>query len=418
MRSVVVSACWVWATLTLSACEGPTRLIDWADAGSEDDRDAAAPDEGDADQPAVDAEARTSEDGGSRAGADSGASAQGHDGSTGAQGYDGSTHAQGYDGSAPSDAGTAGDDVDDDGSRPNSTSDASSQQGDIVRDAGTQPNDAGTGPTADASGGHPSPADAGVSASAPSKLPSKTATCPDFVSGDVSFTPAGVATRKVRLWIGDHGSGPLIFYWHGTNGSPAEAETALHDVISSITDAGGVLAALYTGSNEGPFPWLNTTTEALKIADEVVACAIEKRQIDAGRIHAIGFSAGGLMTSSMSFLRSNYIASVVTYSGGTSSKSATFEDASNKFAALIFYGGSGDTYILNFQTTSANYSAILRANGNYTAMCNHGGGHAIPVDGAAAAWRFFQDHRYGTNPSPYVANGLPASFPSYCQTQP
>jgi hypothetical protein len=96
----------------------------------------------------------------------------------------------------------------------------------------------------------------------------------------------------------------------------------------------------------------------------------------------------------------------------------TFQNAANRFAALIFYGGSSDTFIINFQTTSASYSTALRANGNYTALCNHGGGHAIPAAGPVAAWRFFRDHAFGTNPSPYVASGLPMGIPNYCQAQP
>jgi hypothetical protein len=273
--------------------------------------------------------------------------------------------------------------------------------------------DAAADATIDASGG----ADAGPPV--PSALPSKGGTCPDFVSGDANFSPTGVTTRKVRLWVGTSGGGPLVLYWHSTNNQPIEAETtALNGVIAQITAAGGVVAAPYTGANDGAFPWLSTTNESLKIADEVVACAIEKKSIDARRIHVIGFSAGGLMTSTMSFQRSNYVASVVTYSGGLQT-TAMFQDASNKFAALIFHGGSSDTYsILNFQSTSMSYSTALRQNGNYTALCNHGGGHAIPSAGPVGAWRFFQDHPYKTAPSPYVAGGLAVGIPSYCQTQP
>jgi poly(3-hydroxybutyrate) depolymerase len=253
---------------------------------------------------------------------------------------------------------------------------------------------------------------------APAQLPAKTGTCPEFVSGDATFSPAGIAARKVRLWAGASGGGPLVIYWHSTGAQPSEAETTgLNGVISQITGAGGVVAAPYTGANDGTFPWLTTTAESLTVADEVVACALEKKSIDRRRIHVIGFSAGGLMTSTMSFKRSSYVASVAPYSGGQQS-STTFEDASNKFAALIFYGGSSDTFIINFQSTSAAYNTALRNNGNYTIMCNHDGGHHIPSAGPAAAWRFFQDHPFGTNPSPYVASGLPSSLPSYCQAQP
>lgn len=258
--------------------------------------------------------------------------------------------------------------------------------------------------------------DASATPLAPS-LPAKTGTCPQFVSGDVNFAPAGVAQRKVRLWVGANGGGPLVIYWHSTGNQPIEAEnSALAGVLAQITAAGGVVAAPYTGANDGTFPWLNTTTESLKVADEIVACAIEVKSIDSRRIHAIGFSAGGLMTSTMSFLRSNYLASVVPYSGGLQGSAPAFQNASNKLAALIFHGGSSDVFLVNFQTASNSYRTALRNNGSYTATCNHGGGHAIPSAGAAAAWRFFQDHPFNTQPSPYVAGGLPTALPSYCST--
>jgi hypothetical protein len=269
---------------------------------------------------------------------------------------------------------------------------------------------------ADAASDSASGTDAGGSSATPA-LPTKGGTCPTFASGDANFTPAGVATRKVRLWVGANVGGPLVIYWHSTGAQPNEAEnTGLSGVISQITGAGGVVAAPYTGANDGTFPWLETTAEALKVADEVVACAIEKKNIDPRRIHVLGFSAGGLMTSIMSFQRSAYVASVAPYSGGQQG-SATFQDASNKFAALIFHGGSSDSYVINFQSTSTSYSNTLRNNGNYALLCDHGGGHAIPSAGPAAAWRFFQDHPYRTSPSPYVASGLPASLSS-CQPPP
>jgi hypothetical protein len=73
--------------------------------------------------------------------------------------------------------------------------------------------------------------------------------------------------------------------------------------------------------------------------------------------------------------------------------------------------------LINFQSTSTSYRTALRNNGNYTVICNHGGGHTIPSAGAAAAWRFFQDHPFGTQPSPYIASGLPTALPSYCSAQ-
>ena len=129
----------------------------------------------------------------------------------------------------------------------------------------------------------------------------------------------------------------------------------------------------------------------------------------------MGMSAGALQTTACSFLRSNYIASVATYSGGTPNGfSPTMQSPQNKFAALIFDGGASDRVLgVDFRAASAAYQARLKAAGHFAARCEHGRGHEIPLDAASSVATFFKAHRFGTSPSPYN-NGLPAGFPSYC----
>jgi hypothetical protein len=81
---------------------------------------------------------------------------------------------------------------------------------------------------------------------------------------------------------------------------------------------------------------------------------------------------------------------------------------------MIFWGGVNDVVGISFQDASLAYSKIIRDNGGFTILCDHGGGHTIPAGAGASVWRFFQDHPFGTSPSPYVAAGLPAGFPTYC----
>ena len=40
-------------------------------------------------------------------------------------------------------------------------------------------------------------------------------------------------------------------------------------------------------------------------------------------------------------------------------------------------------------------------------------GHTIPTDARDSIGQFFDDHPFGTTPSPY-AGGLPGGFPGYC----
>ncbi len=260
----------------------------------------------------------------------------------------------------------------------------------------------------------------------PPNLPQPTGICPDFTEGVITVSPAGNSEpRNVKIWISDAANtldGPIVFYWHGTGGSPDEALTGLgSDTIDAIKAAGGIVAAPYHDPGAGTYPWFLTTyplqvrEDDLRVADEILACALEKIGIDTGRIHSIGTSAGGLQTSQFSFRRSNYIASVVTYSGGiwACNFPPPNQDPSNKFAAMIFHGGVNDIVIISFKAASECYKNLLTTNGNFAFICDHGKGHTIPSGVQNDVWQFFQDNRYGFDPSIYES-GLPADFPSYC----
>jgi predicted esterase len=253
-------------------------------------------------------------------------------------------------------------------------------------------------------------------------LPVATGTCPTIANGDATFAPAGIPTRAVTISMTDAAKtkhGPLIFYWYATGSSVAEVEYALGSTLTDIEAAGGIVVAPHADPNAGEFEWYaangSTKMDDFLVADEVVACIAASVGIDTTHIHTMGMSAGALQTTAMSYLRSDYLASVVTYSGGMPPGfSPPNENASNKFAALIFDGGSTDmAFGVDFQAGSEAYQANLSASGHFTAICDHGMGHAIPTAAAPSVWLFFQANGFGVSPSPY-ANGLPSSFPSYC----
>ncbi len=257
----------------------------------------------------------------------------------------------------------------------------------------------------------------------PSDLPSATGTCPEFTAGDVTFSPTGLnKSRKARIWISnaaDTMDGPLVFYWHGTGSSPTmEVPAGLgNQAINQIRAMGGIIVAPYHDPDAGTYPWYlvgGNRTDDLVLADEVLACAIEKVGVDTSRIHTLGMSAGGLHTAQMSFRRSNYIASAVTYSGGISFGKPPDKELSNKFAAMIFHGGPDDVVVISFQQASNTYKTQLTNSGRFAFICNHGNGHNIPMAATGSVWQFFQDHPWGTTPFPYES-GLPAGFPAYCE---
>ena len=259
-------------------------------------------------------------------------------------------------------------------------------------------------------------------ASAQAKLPTVTGTCPAIVNGDVTFAPAGMPPRKVKLSLNtaaanDHGS--LVIYWHATGSAPQEANYSLGSAEATITAAGGIIAAPYSDDTAGQFEWFivnqSTKQDDFLLADEIVACLNAAHRIDPAHIHSMGMSAGALQTTALSFLRSNYIASVATYSGGTPAGfNPTVQDPANKFAALIFDGGTADNvYNVDFKAASEAYQATLKSAGHFAPLCNHGNGHKIPLDAAPSVVKFFAANGYDVWPSPYAA-GLPAGFPSYC----
>lgn len=250
-------------------------------------------------------------------------------------------------------------------------------------------------------------------------LPTATGPCPELAEGKITVTPDGKA-RDVEIWMSDAAKtldGPLIFYWHGTGSSPIQeppfgiGNTALQEILAQ----GGIVAAPHHDPDAGTFPWylvLGEQEDDLRVADEVLACAIEKVGVDLRRIHSMGMSAGALHTTQMAYRRSGYLASVATYSGGQLSDIPN-QDETNLFAAMIMHGGSSDNVVISFQKASETFHTKLNDLGHFSFLCNHGLGHKIPTDARDSVWRFFQDHPFGTVPSPYKS-GLPATFPSYC----
>ncbi len=271
------------------------------------------------------------------------------------------------------------------------------------------PNEAGA-PTDGASGATPT-------------IPVATGTCPTIANGDVTFAPAGIPARTVTISMSDAAKtkhGPLVFYWYATGSSVAEIPYALGTTLTDIEAAGGIVVAPHADPSAGQFEWFvvngSTKMDDFLVADEVVACITKSVGIDTTHIHTMGMSAGGIQTTAMSYLRSSYVASVTTYSGGLvgGAPAPPSQNPANKFAALIFDGGPNDmAFGADFQAGSLAYKADLSGSGHFTAICDHGMGHAIPTAAAPSVWLFFQANGFGVSPSPY-ASGLPASFPSYC----
>lgn len=266
----------------------------------------------------------------------------------------------------------------------------------------------GTGGTVGMPGGGPSPSSA--------LLPTAKEACPAIKTGNMMFLGS-----PVTIWAGTPTAsqqGPVVIYWYATGSSPQEAVRGLGQAaITEIMNEGGVVAAPgatnQKGTNTGNGVWY---TGDFETTDEVIACAIAQLHIDTRRIHAAGFSAGGLQTTRMSYDRSGYLASVVPYSGGiTGFGAAAAQDPSNVPVAMVVHGAPGsDVVILDFAQASASYEADIKKRGGFSIDCNHGGGHMIPTGIAPSTWTFMKDHPFRGSPEPYAA-AIPSSFPAYCK---
>ncbi len=278
--------------------------------------------------------------------------------------------------------------------------------------------------------------DAGPPRPKPEFLPVVTGTCPEFVEGTVSFEFGDGKTRDVQIWVGDEAKtldGPLVYYWHGTGSFPGEAIFGLEQsAIDRIKAAGGIVASPSRGPGMGAggvFPWYltlpgtNPNLDDLDLADQILACSIEKIGIDTRRVHTTGISAGALHSAQMAWRRSGYLASVAPISGGLNG-APVIQDAENAFAGMVIFGGEVDAaFGLKFADASRAFETALRDAGHFAFLCDHGKGHPpgaltgpdrSPPEGTGPAIvDFFFAHPYGAAPSPW-AEGLPAGFLDFC----
>lgn len=249
----------------------------------------------------------------------------------------------------------------------------------------------------------------------PSNLPMAKEPCQDFVTGTMTFL-----NIKVQIWAGrpapNPPGGPLLFYWHGTGTVAQEAQQGFGMGINQAVAEGGIVASFIDTTSKGLVTggtiWY---ADDLLVADQIVACAIEKQKIDTRRIHSSGYSAGGLQTGAMLTQRANYVASGLIYSGGVIAPGGA---AGNVPALMCAHGAKGmDTLGLDFADGCEKLETQTVMKGGFAVDCNDGGTHIDVLNRFAPAnfgYKFLMTHPYGTKPSPWMGM-LPGDAPMTCK---
>jgi hypothetical protein len=114
--------------------------------------------------------------------------------------------------------------------------------------------------------------------------------------------------------------------------------------------------------------------------------------------------------------KANYVAAVVTNSGGITIPYPIQKGTKYTPSIMTMYGPAGkDQVVVNFIQSSQQLETQMKNAGAFVVSCNHGGGHcSAPTKLYQAGWQFMKAHPYGVSPLPYK-DGLPAAFPEYCK---
>jgi poly(3-hydroxybutyrate) depolymerase len=211
-------------------------------------------------------------------------------------------------------------------------------------------------------------------------------------------------------------SAPMLVYWHGTGSISEEYTIMAAPVMNGVTAAGGIIVS-FQGTTGGD---LTSGTSIfgegdLTLVDQLVACAVRDHNVDPRRIYTMGCSGGGLFSTAMAALRSQYVAAVAPNSGGEAAPVAFRNEHTP--ALMTVHGQSGsDVVIVDFSETSTTADRAFKARGGFVIDCDTGGGHCGGASLAGDVWRFFQAHPFGVSPEPW-ASGLPTGFSSQCTSK-
>ncbi len=270
-------------------------------------------------------------------------------------------------------------------------------------------------------------------------------TCPDLIQGMNTLPSQGIDRDFILVLPEGYEPGteqlPLLFMWTYLMGDAdsmlqhGQVQEAADELrfIAAIPDRPGDLAIDIFGWEFDPvWPYLNLASDdrveqEVVFFDDVLSCVSEQYMVDDSCVSSVGVSAGALWTAQLAMRRSEYLASIISMSGGVGPATGVavpdvrpWIGAQRQLPALIGWGGPWDYLGVNFEWASQNLEEELEDSGHFVLECVHNCGHGVPpVDqevGLACLYRFVLDHPYWVTlgRSVYETEGLVEGTPDWC----
>ena len=259
--------------------------------------------------------------------------------------------------------------------------------------------------------------------------------CPQLVDGKkggINTITSSGAQRQFMLAIPEGLQPteqlPVVFLWHWLGGDAVNFFNKANAGVA--TNQQRFIAVFPEDKGDLPLKWPYEVTaspvrmeEEFKFFDDMYACIAQQFSVQKECVATGGMSAGALFTGQLAAARSQYIASFVSFSGGTGGVVRPWGAPPKKAPAVVLWGGPGDLCGLSFEQTSLDLGNALTSGGHFLVECIHNCNHSEPPFDAppgltkfGAAWEFVFDHPYWLGPgqSPYQMSGLPAGWPSWC----
>ncbi|HCP44766.1 MAG TPA: hypothetical protein DIU15_01865, partial [Deltaproteobacteria bacterium] len=221
---------------------------------------------------------------------------------------------------------------------------------------------------------------------------------------------------------------PLIMAFHGLNlpGS-TPVELWLESLQQAADFYNAVIVApeglVYQMGLTGEFlgwGFLGDPERDLILFDDLRTCMDQGFDIDLNRLSLMGHSGGALWSSVLMMRRTNAVASIAEYSGGSDfdipllgGPFVSYQDPGREVPTLLVSGGTTDIWpgggveFINFESTSDNLQTHMVSDGYLVARCKHDLGHTTwPDDTWILGLEWATRHEFG-EASPMTSDDLP-----------